>query len=76
MFSASLLTIPSILPSRLIQAIILFVVIEWIQREKQHALQIENFKLPEVVKWGVYYALLIIIIVFGGTQQEFFYFQF
>lgn len=76
MFSTSLLTIPSILPGRLIPAIILFVVIEWIQREKHHALQIENFKLPEVVKWGIYYALLIIIIVFGGTQQEFFYFQF
>jgi len=76
MFSTSLLTIPSILPKRLIPAIILFVVIEWIQREKQHALQIDSFKLPEVVKWGVYYALVIIIIVFGGTQQEFFYFQF
>ena len=76
MFSTSLLTIPSILPKRLIPAIILFVVIEWIQREKQHALQIDNFKLPEVVKWGLYYSLIIIIIVFGGTQQEFFYFQF
>jgi len=76
MFSTSLLTIPSMLPKKLIPAIILFVVIEWIQREKQHALQIDSFKLPEVVKWGVYYALVIIIIVFGGTQQEFFYFQF
>ena len=76
MFSASLLTIPSVLPKRLIPAIILFVVIEWIQREKQHALQIDNFKLPEVVKGGLYYSLIIIIIVFGGIQQEFFYFQF
>ncbi len=76
MFSASLLTIPTILPRRLIPAIILFVMIEWIQREKQHALQIDSFKLPEVVKWGIYYSLLIIIIFFGGTQQEFFYFQF
>jgi D-alanyl-lipoteichoic acid acyltransferase DltB (MBOAT superfamily) len=76
MFSASLLTIPSILPKRLIPAIILFVVIEWIQREKQHALHIDSFKLPEVVKWGLYYSLIIIIIVFGGIQQEFFYFQF
>jgi D-alanyl-lipoteichoic acid acyltransferase DltB (MBOAT superfamily) len=76
MFSASLLTIPSIFPSRLIPAIILFVIIEWIQREKQHALHIDSFKLPEVVKWGLYYSLIIIIIVFGGSQQEFFYFQF
>ena len=76
MFSVSLLTIPSILPKKLILSIILFVIIEWIQREKQHALQIDSFKLPEIVKWGLYYSLIIIIIVFGGTQQEFFYFQF
>jgi len=76
MFSTSLLTIPSILPKRLIPAIILFVVIEWIQREKQHVLQIDNFKLPEAIKWGLYYALIIIIFTFGATQQEFIYFQF
>ena len=76
MFSASLLTIPTILPRRLIPVIILFVIIEWIQREKQHALQIDSFKLPEIVKWGLYYSLIIIIITLGGTQQEFFYFQF
>ena len=76
MFSTSLLTVPSILPKKLILSIMLFVIIEWIQREKQHALQIDSFKLPEVVKWGIYYSLLIIIIIFGGTQQDFFYFQF
>jgi len=76
MFSASLMTIPSMLPKRLILSIILFVVIEWIQREKQHVLQIDNFKLPEAIKWGLYYALIIIIFTFGATQQEFIYFQF
>ncbi|MDD5014566.1 MAG: MBOAT family protein [Atribacterota bacterium] len=75
-FSTSLLTIPSILPKRLILSIILFVMIEWVQRDKQHALQIENFKFPEAIKWSLYYALIIIIFIFGGTQQEFIYFQF
>ncbi len=75
-FSTSLLTIPSILPKKLILSIILFVIIEWVQRDKQHALQIESFKLPEVIKWSLYYALIIIICTFGGTQQEFIYFQF
>ena len=76
MFSTSLLTVPSILPKKLILSIMLFVIIEWIQRDKQHALQIENFRLPEAIKWGLYYALIIIIFTFGGTQQEFIYFQF
>jgi len=76
MFSTSLLTIPSILPKKLILSIILFVMIEWVQRDKQHALQIESFKLPEAIRWGLYYALIIIIFTFGGTQQEFIYFQF
>jgi len=76
MFSASLLTIPLILPKKLILSIMLFVITEWIQRDKQHALQIESFKLPEAIKWGLYYALIIIIFTFGGTQQEFIYFQF
>jgi len=75
-FSASLLSIPSILPKNLILSIILFIIIEWVQRDKQHALQIESFKLPKVVKWGLYYALIIIITTFGGIQQEFIYFQF
>lgn len=76
MFSISLLTIPSILPKNLILSIILFVIIEWVQRDKQHALQIESFKLLEVVKWGLYYALIIIIFTFSRTQKEFIYFQF
>jgi len=82
MFSHSLFSLPCQmnLPRRFILTILGFIflsiIIEWVQRDKQHALQIENFKLPEVIKWGLYYALIIIIFTFGGTQQEFIYFQF
>jgi F0F1-type ATP synthase assembly protein I len=56
--------------------ILLFICFEFLQRDKQHALQIDNFKLPEVIKWSLYYVLIIVIFTFGGTQQEFIYFQF
>ena len=82
MFSVSLFSLPSQMNlSRrpiltILGFIFLSIIIEWVQRDKQHALQIESFKLPEVVKWGLYYALIIIIFIFGGIQQEFIYFQF
>lgn len=52
--------------------------IEWLQRDKQHALQFTNIK-PfnyRLVRWGVYYLILIIITIYAGSSQTFIYFQF
>jgi D-alanyl-lipoteichoic acid acyltransferase DltB (MBOAT superfamily) len=52
--------------------------VEWLQRDKQHALQFTNMK-PfnyRFVRWGIYYAILLIIAFFAGTSQTFIYFQF
>lgn len=54
----------------------IFLLIEWLQRGKQHALQFEDGRFPLVVRWCVYYAVAIIIFWFQGAQQEFIYFQF
>ena len=56
--------------------ILLLVAVEWLQREKQHALEIESLKIPRIYKWAVYYLLIVFILFFGGHQQEFIYFQF
>jgi len=56
--------------------IAVLVVIEWIQRDKQHALEIDSVRIPKLVKWGVYYTLVFVLFYFGGSQQEFIYFQF
>ncbi len=56
--------------------IVLLVVVEWLQRDKQHALEIGDLKIPRIYKWAIYYALIIIILFFEGHQQEFIYFQF
>lgn len=57
---------------------ILLLLIEWLQRDKQHALQFSNMK-PfnyRLVRWGVYYTILIMIAKFTGESQTFIYFQF
>ena len=56
--------------------IIIFIIIEWIGRENEYAL--EKFIIPwkKPLRWVFYYILLAIIVKWGGNQQEFIYFQF
>ena len=75
-FSKSLLSFPEIRPKTLIVIIILFVLMEWLQRDKKFALQIDSIKIPKIARWGFYYSLIFSIFYFGGTKQEFIYFQF
>ncbi len=75
-FSPSLFQKPEILPIKVIVLIVLFSVIEWLQREKQHALELEHIQLPRLVRFAFYYAIIVVIFLFGGQQQEFIYFQF
>lgn len=56
--------------------IILFV--EWIQRDKQHALQFSQSGLFKyrLNRWLTYYFLLFVIVKYAGASQSFIYFQF
>jgi hypothetical protein len=78
-FSASLFTFPEILVGKklILGTIGLFMLIEWLQRDKEHALEIGS--LPVTARWASYYAILGIILYFAFTRQEetpFIYFQF
>ena len=56
----------------------LLIIIEWLQRDKQHALQFSDMK-PfnyRLVRWGIYYLIVMIIFVKTGSSQTFIYFQF
>lgn len=77
-FSFSLFTIPQLEKKQIviIPFILLLAAVEWIQRDKQHALQLDNTNLPRMIKWATYYCILFIIVFFAGNQQEFIYFQF
>ncbi|MCF8295977.1 MAG: MBOAT family protein [Saprospiraceae bacterium] len=73
MFSSSLFTIPTKI--RYIPFVLFLVIIEWLQRDKQHALQLVMVK-KKWLRWAVYYSVILIIMLFAGRQQEFIYFQF
>lgn len=75
-FSKSLFTVPEVFPKSFIAIILAFVLVEWLQREKQHALHVESLKIPRLAVWGFYLLLILIIFLYGGTQQQFIYFQF
>lgn len=53
-------------------------IVEWLQRDKQHALQFSNIKPFNYrwVRWMIYYILLVIIAQNVGNEQTFIYFQF
>ena len=62
--------------AQLLILILIFIVIEWLQREKQHALQLDNLKIHVIVKWCFYLLICFAIFIFQGKHQEFIYFQF
>ena len=53
-------------------------VVEWLQRAKQHALQFPNIKLFRLrfVRVGIYYFLIALMWVAYSSSQQFIYFQF
>ncbi|KKU54749.1 MAG: putative sugar O-acetyltransferase [Candidatus Moranbacteria bacterium GW2011_GWE1_49_15] len=53
-----------------------FIVVEWMGREKNYA--IENFLLKNArpFRWSFYYAVAMLVFIFATTEQPFIYFQF
>jgi len=84
MFSLSIFVTPSIDPARahlplimMMFLISVFIFIEWLQREKQHALQIEKMKLPRLLRWTIYSFIIFMIGMYMPTSETpFIYFQF
>ncbi len=78
-FSASLFTIPSMITVILllkICIIIFFVIIEWLQRTKEHGLEFTIHPKYRIWRWSFFFLIIFAIIVFGAKPQEFIYFQF
>lgn len=56
--------------------IIILLLVEWIQRNHEHALQVENNVPPKIVRRVCYYILILVIFWMSGQKQDFIYFQF
>jgi len=61
--------------SAIIGVVILFSV-EWLQREKNHTLEIDPIKMPAILRWSIYVSLILTILFFSAPDQQFIYFQF
>jgi len=55
--------------------LVIVIVAEWLQRDKQHALQLSP-KCPRFLRWGFYYIVIFMLIIAQNEPQTFIYFQF
>jgi D-alanyl-lipoteichoic acid acyltransferase DltB (MBOAT superfamily) len=75
-FTYSLFTFPTIFPIYLIILILLFIIIEWIGRESNYAIEITYQFTPKYFRLMFYYFIIFLILFFSGSEQNFIYFQF
>lgn len=62
-------------PMRTITFVLIMLVVEWLQREREHGLSMEGVRSGEV-RYACYLAVLAMIFVFGVFNETFIYFQF
>ncbi len=74
MFSKSMFDIPSV-ELKPLGLIFLLLIVEWVQREKQHGLDISNINFL-IIRWLIYLFVFGLILFFGASSQPFIYFQF
>lgn len=55
--------------------ILILIIIEWFQREKQHGLVLDHVKLAPM-RWAIYAFVFCLILFFGAKSESFIYFQF
>ena len=55
--------------------ILILIIVEWIQRKKQHGLELSNVT-NTYVRWFFYLLIFVIILLFGANSDSFIYFQF
>ena len=78
-FSKNMFSVPWLMDQHyylpVLLSIITLLVVEWLQRDKEHAFDLSGIK-SQVLRFGIYYAMLIVLFWFGGHSESFIYFQF
>jgi alginate O-acetyltransferase complex protein AlgI len=75
-FSRSLFYQPQFFPKTLSLIVLVFLVIEWLGRDQQFAIEALEQKIAKPVRWIFYYTIVFSIFYFSGVEQPFIYFQF
>ncbi|WP_159090804.1 MBOAT family O-acyltransferase [Aquimarina aquimarini] len=77
-FSASIFDFPAEIYGNItiitLTLIGVFMIVEWINRERKHDFDIANCK--GYIRWGSYISIFILIFFFGRSSETFIYFQF
>lgn len=86
LFSFSLFSIPDFKEQNNVLLLLFFslgmIGMEWIQRDKEHALQMSSPKNSETslysksLRWSLYLLLIFLILCFEGNEQDFIYLKF
>jgi D-alanyl-lipoteichoic acid acyltransferase DltB (MBOAT superfamily) len=72
-FSSSLFSMPLVSRSAIV-FLFLYMCIEWLQRHREHVLDVTHVSKP--LRYGIYYVVIFSIFYFAGDLQPFIYFQF
>ncbi|WP_053971350.1 MBOAT family protein [Mangrovimonas sp. ST2L15] len=61
----------------ILNLIVLFMMVEWLGRKGQYAIEgLDYFLKNRVLRWGIYLIIAITVFLYSGEKQEFIYFQF
>lgn len=60
---------------QIVSFIVFMIIVEWVQRKKEHGLELSGIK-SHAVKFAIYYALIAALFIFGEKAETFIYFQF
>ncbi|MBN3518735.1 MBOAT family protein [Algoriphagus lutimaris] len=78
LFSSSILSMPKmdIRVYLFIGWVLIFIILEWMGRREEFAIQKMAFRKPAIIRYGLYYGLVMAVFLFARKEQEFIYFQF
>jgi len=74
--SPTFLSIPTIFPTVLFMFLGLFILLEWLGREQNYAIESFGLQWPRFLRWLKYSFIICSILYFSGAEQQFIYFQF
>jgi len=77
-FTWTLFDTPSLLliKKKVPLGITILVIVEWLQRNRQHGMDFSGGNIPQPVRWTAYVLLTVATIIFSGSPQKFIYFKF
>jgi len=75
-FNFEQVAFPPKLPLAIFILIFIQLFIEWIQRSKQHGLEMNSENIPRIFRWLIYLILSMLVLAYLGKGTTFIYFQF